>query len=135
MRISDWSSDVCSADLADRELQAALVLVAAEALRQAEVDGRPGRNARGDGRNLVEVAADIIDDGGRREAILRPDGSSANAPFAQVGEGSHDINRGSSRGEVPVHPEYLDSTQPDSHLATPIHTPVAVIHGDPSNHP
>src|SRR3546814_11215383 len=53
MRISDWSSDVCSSDLLDPELAAENIIVAGRAA---------GRGQHGDrGQHLADQAADAVD--------------------------------------------------------------------------
>src|SRR3546814_12228680 len=54
MRMSDWSSDVCSSDLAAREFACGLV----------EQGAQRGDDARGDARVNVAAIGDLIDQGG-----------------------------------------------------------------------
>src|SRR3546814_6498818 len=89
MRISDWSSDVCSSDLEDAV--DAVDAVGGEALAQALDDG----NAAGHRGLVADGAADALGQSGKRGAVVREQrlvGGDHMAPGAQ--RGLHDLPGG-----------------------------------------
>src|SRR3546814_5039867 len=102
MRISDWSSDVCSSDLADRK---AAVIVASAGLQkwqQMHVADAQRVQIRHPLAHTIEVAGETFDIGAVAEHVgaIEPVGGARGVEFKQIVGALVEIGRASCRERV-----------------------------------
>src|SRR3546814_20045097 len=99
MRISDWSSDVCSSDLRDREvLDVVRKLVAHPCLHGVGAGGGTFNDAIAGAVDVVDVVAREAGEG-RRHAAVTPEGVIRVASFEKgAGKGGGEVMNGDGAG-------------------------------------
>src|SRR3546814_18470229 len=100
MRISDWSSDVCSSDLRDREvLDVVRKLVAHPCLHGVGAGGGTFNDAIAGAVDVVDVVARAAGEG-RRHAAVTPEGVIRVASFETgAGQGGGEVMTGAGAGD------------------------------------
>src|SRR3546814_14628518 len=104
MRISDWSSDVCSSDLLVGSLSYLEQRVVAGRARVGRVEQQAVREALSPaGRELPVLALDVVDDGGTGPGQQRRDHEATALARARRRE-AHDALRAITAQVVALHP-------------------------------